>query len=47
MLVCRALLLALGIAAATEAIDILGFSGLILAAIGGDLITFGVWQRGG
>lgn len=41
------MLLALGIAAATQSTDVFGITGLVIAGIGGYLVTFGAWQISG
>lgn len=44
LIVIGGVLLALGIALATQSSDLFGISGLITAGVGGYLLTFGAWQ---
>ncbi len=44
LIIIGLVLLALGIAAATQSADVFGIAGLIIAGIGGYLVTFGTWQ---
>jgi patatin-related protein len=44
IIITGAVLLVLGVAAAIQSTPLLGFSGLIMAAIGGYLVALGTWQ---
>jgi patatin-related protein len=44
LIIVGAVLLALGIAAATQSATLFGITGLIAAGVGGYLLTFGAWQ---
>jgi hypothetical protein len=44
LIIVGLVLLALGIAAASQSADLFGVVGLVVAAVGGYLVTFGTWQ---
>ncbi len=44
LIIVGLVLLALGIAAASQSADLFGVAGLVVAAVGGYLVTFGTWQ---
>jgi hypothetical protein len=47
LIIVGLVMLALGVAAATQSADLFGIAGLVVAGIGGYLVTFGTWQLSG